>query len=346
MRSGDFALLSPDDGRLWQGRGPFAAAAAPRSGGWSFYVTDFFGRDLHPWKIPAQGQESESAASSPSSESLAVEWTPLFCGPFAEHFLELQGIIRRGELRKGVPLVFETGRVAEAAALWEQATKRCAQLPPALRAYAWREAGDGFFGATPELLFRAHREGSRWRVRTMALAGTAPVGRGEELLCDAKELHEHGLVVEDLLRELRAFGKVERGPTEVHRLPALEHLRTDIEVVLSIDAPPGRLFQDLVRALHPTAALGAAPRGERARRWMTEVDAGVERRSFGAPFGAISPEGEMVCLVAIRQVQLQADGALRVGSGCGVVEQSRWHKEWRELELKRDSVKSLFGLGK
>lgn len=349
MILGDFALLGleAENGatRLWEGWGPFAPSRRPAADRCSFYVQDFFRGDLHPWKLPTESREILlPQPTSLPAVLFPVEWEPLFAGPFADACLSLQARIHDGELRKGVPVVFEEGRVGDPQALWEQAATALRNLPRPLHAYAWSDAGTGFFGASPELLFRAHRENSRWVVRTMALAGTAPKGRGDELLNDAKELHEHALVVEDVLREMRGWGAVERGETCVHRLPTLEHLRTDIEVRLSDDPAPGELFERLVRRLHPTSALGAAPRSDVATRWMRDADLGVNRGSFGAPFGAIAPTGEMICLVGIRQVQLTAHGRVRLGAGCGVVEQSRWPKEWRELALKRRSVKTLFGL--
>ena len=33
-----------------------------------------------------------------------------------------------------------------------------------------------------------------------------------------------------------------------------------------------------------------------------------------------------------------------VPSGCGVIEESRLVSEWRELRLKRESVRSMFGV--
>jgi menaquinone-specific isochorismate synthase len=315
----------------------------------SFYVQDFFLSDPQPWRIAASGAEIGTASRrlpAASAASLeAIDWEPMWSGPFAENFRELQDLICAGRLRKGVPVAFEEGRVRDAAGLWGRVRELIPSLPSPLSPYFWRKGGSGFFGATPELLFRAKREGGAWTVRTMALAGTAPRGQGERLLEDPKETHEHQLVVDDVVRELRGLGKPERGATVVHRLPTLEHLRTDIELRTDWKASPGELFRELVRCLHPTAALGAAPRNADSAAWMRRVDASVGRGVFGAPFGAVSPEGEMACLVAIRQVQLAADGRLRVGSGCGVVEQSRWEREWRELSMKRASVKALFGLG-
>ena len=46
-------------------------------------------------------------------------------------------------------------------------------------------------------------------------------------------------------------------------------------------------------------------------------------------------------MVAIRMVVWQGDNVY-LPSGCGVIDESRLVNEWRELRLKRDSVKELF----
>ena len=63
---------------------------------------------------------------------------------------------------------------------------------------------------------------------------------------------------------------------------------------------------------------------------------------FGAPFGLLV-DGVFRSVVAIRGVHWQGD-QLAIPSGCGVIEASRLVNEWRELRLKREAVKTIFGL--
>ncbi len=58
---------------------------------------------------------------------------------------------------------------------------------------------------------------------------------------------------------------------------------------------------------------------------------------FGAPFGVIHA-GRFDCVVAIRGIWWQGD-RLALPAGCGIIEPSRLVSEWRELRLKRESVK-------
>ncbi len=102
-------------------------------------------------------------------------------------------------------------------------------------------------------------------------------------------------------------------------------------------------FAEMVRRLHPTAALGVSPRTPAGERWLREADRGVKRRTYGAPFGVEREDGRALALVAIRNVQWHHD-QVRIGAGAGLLPESRMERELDELRVKRDQVKSLFGL--
>ena len=210
-------------------------------------------------------------------------------------------------------------------------------LPPGMWAYGYSYQNHGMAGATPEMLFQAEARG----YRTMALAGTRPVTRADELLRDPKELLEHRMVVDDIVRRLAPFGNIEVGPLGTLRLPKIAHLMTPIFFAES--TPEKMSFSEMVRRLHPTAALGASPRNEAAERWLREADRGVKRRTFGAPFGLEREDRSALALVAIRNVQWQGEH-VRVGSGAGLIAESRLDRELDELREKREQVKALFGL--
>jgi menaquinone-specific isochorismate synthase len=80
------------------------------------------------------------------------------------------------------------------------------------------------------------------------------------------------------------------------------------------------------------------------KRW----DHSPLRGRFGAPFGGFyretaSAELSQHCLVAIRNIQWQKTD-VQLGSGCGIVPDSRLENEWDELKLKRESVKRMLGI--
>ena len=331
------AFLKLASGRWAWGEGPFSAHPRPLDGQACFYVNDFGLKDPYPWKRPARfeilNDQDFLAARTPPGGGPSIDWRPLGIENFERHFQALQKEIDGGRLRKGVPYVFEEGLCADPRQLQAWMIQRLGRLPDTLTGYGWFEANAGFMGATPELLFQVHDS----TLETMALASSRPKGRGEELLSDPKELSEHRMVVEDLQTQLRGLGPVKVGATSLLELPAIVHLHTPLSVELQ--APPD--YSSLLRIFHPTAALGAFPRGEAADTWLRSLEGAEGRGSFGAPFGFVSENGEARFVVAIRQIQVEAD-RLRVGSGCGVLAESRLEKEWNELAIKRDSVKSLF----
>src|SRR4029077_6583751 len=128
------------------------------------------------------------------------------------------------------------------------------------------------------------------------------------------------------------FGNVEIGELGVLELPSIAHLVISIrfeEIGAGTIPSP-----DSVRRPQPTAALGVSPRTEAGERWLREADRGIRRRTFGAPFGLERPDHRALALVAIRNVQWQGD-SLRIGSGAGLLPESRLQREFDELRDKR-----------
>jgi menaquinone-specific isochorismate synthase len=337
----DFAFIQTSPGRVLVGWGPFEQLPFRRPERPAFYVTDFFLDDPHPWRHPAEWEElsfEELASRFEPGDAPDVEWEPLSIEDFAPLFDSARESMARGDFQKIVPVLFENGRVARRGNWWHALVAQLSALPAGLRAYGYSYAQHGLIGATPEMLFQAEKHG----YRTMALAGTRPVLRAEELLGDPKERREHRLVVDDIVRRLSPFGNIEVGPLGVLRLPGIAHLMTPIFFAES-GGSEAMSFGEMVRRLHPTAALGVSPRAPAGERWLREADRGVKRRTFGAPFGVEREDRSALALVAIRNVQWNGD-RVRVGSGAGLLPESNLEREFEELRQKRDQVKALFGI--
>jgi menaquinone-specific isochorismate synthase len=324
---------------VFVGWGPFEQLPFRRPERPAFYVTDFFLDDPHPWRHPAEWEEvstEELAARFATDAVPQVEWEPPLRADFQAMFDSAQEAMARGDFAKIVPVVFESGRFTQRGEWWPYFFSRLAALPPGLWAYGYSYKSHGVIGASPELLFQAERHG----YRTMALAGTRSVARADELLHDPKERREHRLVVDDIARRLSPFGNVEIGPVGLLRLPNIAHLITPIFFAENGGAEK-MSFTEMVRRLHPTAALGVSPRTQAGERWLREADRGVKRRTFGAPFGIEREDRSALALVAIRNVQWEGD-RIRIGSGAGLLAESRLDREFEELRQKRDQVKALF----
>jgi menaquinone-specific isochorismate synthase len=336
----DFAFIQTAPGRVFVGWGPFEQSPLRHPSRPAFFIADFFLDDPHPWRHPASWEElsvEEFASRFTGGEAPRVEWEPLSIDDFIPFFNAAQEDMRRGDFKKIVPVIFENGRVARGD-YWSFFLSRLAALPPQLWAYGYWHQSRGLIGATPELLFRSDKGG----YATMALAGTRPIARADELLRDAKELREHRFVVDDIVRRLAPFGNIDIGALGVLRLPSIAHLATPIrfeEYGVGERMP----FMDMIRRLHPTAALGVWPRTEAGERWLREADRGVKRRTFGAPFGLEREDHSALAVVAIRNLQLSGD-RIRVGSGAGLLPESRLEREFEELREKREQVKALFGV--
>jgi len=91
------------------------------------------------------------------------------------------------------------------------------------------------------------------------------------------------------------------------------------------------------------AQLGSLPRTPEAMEQLFEWRSRLGCPSyFGAPFG-VYHKGHLDLLVSIRLIGYGGEGVI-IPSGCGVIEASRLTSEWRELALKRASVKKLLNL--
>jgi len=310
--------------------------ATPDAARPSFYTPDFFLNDEKPWRI-----YPEAAAVSPDGLAQLLHrhetkrvWETFDESKFATAFGKVTDALQSGRLRKAVPAVFETSRGALTAGERESALRAAANLPAGLMPYGFWDANGGVIGASPELLF----EDDGVEIHTVAVAGTARSGAvPEEMMDDPKERDEHKLVLDDVAARLAPLGHVTKGATRLWRIGMLSHLRTDLRVLPDEHED----FASLVAKLHPTPAVGIAPRGD-WRSIIAGID-GAPRGYFGAPFGALLPDGSSRCLVAIRGVQWDRETA-RCGAGCGIVPDSRLERELAELRLKISATRGNLGL--
>ncbi|MDA8020262.1 MAG: isochorismate synthase [Thermoanaerobaculia bacterium] len=188
-----------------------------------------------------------------------------------------------------------------------------------------------FLGATPERL--VSKRGSR--LETEALAGTMEAGgeHATELLESGKDRHEQQLVTDSIVRRLRPLCthlEVADRPT-VRELRDVLHLHTPIHGVLAGD----HHVLDLVRALHPTPAVGGVPTPE-AMRWIAENEP-RPRGWYAAPIGWLDARGDGEFYVALRSCVVAGSEAF-LYAGAGIVADSDPIAELRETELKTHAL--------
>ena len=337
LNSGAFCRLSTDRFRLYWG--PWKESSE------NFHLAfqDFFASELKSYQA-SEVQEFNLADLlrflEPALGTVTAWKKENFHEPsqdlFSPAFQIIQGKIQRGEIEKAVPIVFAKSKDRPLAADLVGAIMKMTSLPLVLNVYGFWDGQRGIMGATPEVLF--HRKAMV--VQTMALAGSCPkedLEKRTPLLKDEKEMREHELVVNDLIARLKPLGWLKKSETAVLELPTLLHLCTKFEVTGC-----AKRDAELVRTLHPTPALGVAPRAY-GYQWMRELPEQKDRTLFGAPILFALSDDETLALVAIRSVLWDEEGS-RVGSGCGVVSSSELEREWNELAVKRRSVYQMIGL--
>jgi menaquinone-specific isochorismate synthase len=211
----------------------------------------------------------------------------------------------------------------------------------------WTFHVDGMVGATPELLARV----DHGLVTSRVLAGTirmtgddmGDLARAAQLARSSKDREEHSYAVRSVMRVLAdhcASVNVPDEPSVLH-LPNVMHLATDITGALS--TPVGVL--DLVRELHPSAAVCGTPTLA-AARVIDELE-GLDRARYAGPVGWVDAAGEGEWCIALRSAELsRADASvLRLFAGCGIVAASDPASEWAESEAKLEPMRAALRPG-
>lgn len=270
-----------------------------------------------------------------------IQWKSVNAAQFQAQFDWSQQMFAEGKLQKTVPIIRQQGdgNFATENLLW------CLQKLISERIFGWSYGffmnGQGFVGHTPEVLVQWSE--ADLQLKTVALAGTYPKTPAafDEIVNDQKVIEEHQIVIDDIEKQLQALSfrpQIMQGETDVLELKYLLHLMTDFELEVS---ERDQVF-DVIRSLHPTAAMGLYPRSEEAFAAFKKFSLQQERGYFASPF-ALMEDDHISCVVSIRNLMFTSFG-VEIFSGCGVTSESHYQSELDELQGKRDSVKRMLGL--
>ncbi|MGI6878731.1 isochorismate synthase [Microbacterium sp. gxy059] len=249
---------------------------------------------------------------------------------------EALAAIERGEAGKVVIARDITGTIPADADLRRLVSALATDYPD-----TWAFAVDGIIGASPETLVTV-REGA---VTARVLAGTRPRGANAsedgsvpgELQASGKDREEHRFAVESVLDALRPHTSALRAADEPFtlELPNLWHLATDVSGELS----DGASALDLVRALHPTAAVAGTPT-DRAIELIRRIEP-FDRGRYAGPVGWIDGDGDGEWGIALRCAQFgpastDSDGTrvVTAHAGGGIVPGSAPEAELTETRVK------------
>lgn len=199
-----------------------------------------------------------------------------------------------------------------------------------------------FFSLTPETLIKAAGR----EIRTEALAGSCPPGRGQELLRDGKNLLENSIVAKEIEAELRECTVSLRTESlTLKRLGYIEHLKTPISGILREGISP----LDVSRRLHPTPAVLGFPR-EEALRFLSEE--GIFPKSLYGGLGGVlkrdGPDnsGDSLNLAVLLRPALAESRRITLYGGAGILPESLPESEWRETGIKMQAALNALDLPK
>ena len=225
-----------------------------------------------------------------------------------------------------------------------QALTRLGDLYPTCYTFLFEpQPGNGFLGSSPELLVRVRGR----ELETMALAGSIQRGASaaedaalaSALMSSAKDRNEHHLVVDALRSCLQPLAErlyLADEPT-VMPLRNIQHLHTPVKARLR--RQQGIL--PLVKALHPTPAMGGTPR-DLALEFIRSHEPTL-RGWYAAPVGWIQGNMDGAFAVAIRSAVVQRERAWAY-AGAGITPDSLPRAEWNETEWKfQPIINSLVG---
>lgn len=200
-------------------------------------------------------------------------------------------------------------------------------------------------GATPELL--VSKKGAVVLSRPLAGSARRSADPGEDrasadaLMGSQKDLGEHRWVVEAILDNLAPYCS-ELGAPDLPELVSTQtmwHLGTSIKGSLK-DA--GNVsVAELAAALHPTPAVGGAPRG-RALELIPELE-GYDRGFYAGAVGWADRNGDGEWYVSLRCAEVSG-GHVRVYAGAGIVEGSVPQEEAAETSAKLQAMLRALGV--
>jgi len=206
--------------------------------------------------------------------------------------------------------------------------------------FAWKSGDAVFMGASPELLASV----SNGHMQSNPLAGSAPRGEGSAsddaigvaLLHSKKDLHEHALVVDDMVRTLAPL--VADVTRSVHpslkKMASVQHLSTHISGGLA----DGAGLLDVIGAVHPTPAVGGSPTHD-AVSVIGRLEA-IDRGWYTGGVGWVNGAGDGSVALALR-CGLVRGLTTHLFAGAGIVAGSVADDELNETRLKLEPLLRL-----
>ena len=212
---------------------------------------------------------------------------------------------------------------------------RLAALYPKAFSYMWYHPEVGLWaGSTPETLVEVEDRA----FVTMSLAGTQRYLGNDDVTWGGKELEEQRIVTDLIQKELGSLLE-SIGEPYTQRAGHLLHLRTDLRGSLKKDHE----LSDLIRRLHPTAAICGLPRKEALE--FIQLNEGYSREYYTGFLGEVNfpVSGSAHLFVNLRCMRMfPEEKKAWVYVGGGITASSEPEKEWEETRAKSETMKRVF----
>ena len=187
-----------------------------------------------------------------------------------------------------------------------------------------------WIGASPELLVSE----TATKLTTYSLAGTKVLDDKTEWT--SKEKEEQEIVTDFIHKKLSKTipDKISiKGPL-THEAGRVKHLLS----VFTIHHRGKSVWKQVVKALHPTPAVGGMPQ-HKAVKFISQEES-FDRSFYAGYLGPVNYNAKTDLFVNLRCMEV-TDTSLLFYAGCGITADSVPEKEWQETEEKIGVLKSL-----
>lgn len=311
-----------------------------------FYFPNFFFTKQHSWYQYEHSRRFtldeilKIIESAPVEPIPSLNWNNPYQPLYNEQFAFLQKLFFEKKLDKAVPYVYDKAPTKMTPSLKYHCLKNALlylKKNPAFLIGFW-DKEQGCLAVTPELLFEIDQHSQSPSIHTVALGGTF-FSNDLSMLKNERLLHEHQIIIDRIINNLSSFGVVHKKDLEALPFANYYHLLTKIHVSLDPKQIPN--FLDVIKALHPTPALGASPPFE-GMKWLQHYQTLIDRSCYGAPAGFLCAQhGDAKCYVNIRNIQWD-NQHVSIAAGGGVTAKSVLELEWMEIQKKIQSIKTIF----
>lgn len=255
---------------------------------------------------------------------------------FESMVLDGISLIEKGAIEKVVPSRTRFVQLPTDFDIVDSFQRLCAAYPNALVSFVSSPETGSWLGASPETLVTVEN-GSVFK--TVALAGTKLYEPGTNLKAVAwtqKEIEEQALVERYIIscfKKIRVREYDEHGPKTVVAGNLL-HLKSDFTVDMkSINFP--QLGSVMLQLLHPTSAVCGMPL-EPALEFLKKYE-GYDREYYAGFLGPVNVDNSIHIFVNLRCMKLMDGGAV-LYAGAGVTNDSIPENEWKETEMKFNTL--------